>query len=930
MHGSLKQRTPLSILLARKYPLLPPPNTALSCNMDYNNYYSPQVGPGPHGGGPPPQVSSQQQQQIGVPQQLQGQPPSQQQQQTGQMMHAPMPQHIRQNIPAGPGPPPPQQQLGHHPPLPPPSMQAQHSNYHQINAGQNMHGHQLSHSSSPHQASPQLGQPHPMQSSPHQHHPPMHMSQPQLNSMGRPPMGPSPVMSHPQVPTQNQHANFIGGPPMTAGQQPNMHHHNQPHSHHPQGPPMHPHHQQLPPPQMLHHPPTSSSHSGGPHPPPPHHPQYNHHAPPHPGVVIGRHSPYFQNMPQTEFRIHELNRRFQTRPILNNRHLPITPLPLHSQFDESLWWERLANDFFDCDATLTLVITLEEKPIRYTIGRTLIPRFFRSYFEGGVTDLSIILRNPKEACFNNVITLECDYANIITNNLLKHPSIPSGQPKIVVHNEGRLSLDFVNNCDELLIKSWRFITRNCREYIDRSLFSNMLPNSIEPVTRQGLTKQTLFYLKMCMIIEPMQDIMSLHKQTKQDPSNCLKTFLLDRYNFRSGDDNRSQTNKRRKRKPSAPNNIQGGSTKKSKSNANINSNNTQTNSNSLTNNVMSPAAVTPGASVSVSGAPNNFALVSQDVMVVGEPSLMGGDFGDDNERLITRMENTQYDPSAVSNSKESDTNISSNIAIINNNGVGIGPASNGGAANGGGEIQSEEASMSPSLLQQRQQQHPPESPQLLQQQQQQNSLPQRNTQTPHDQQMQKTFQQQVGLLKENNNDEQVLLSQRNSVSEQNPSLQHIAIIKQEAQQQPQSQTEDVPHQDNGQPPQQLQQQQKTPQQHGGLSQESCSSDSGILSQKSLVSEPTSAVQDSNFVNKESQHLHPPEDLHQQENGQASSHQLQQQEALEIEYSKVNSRQSETGLLNSSAQEASPAVTAVEEISQTNGLSSNNNLSNNAN
>ena len=30
-------------------------------------------------------------------------------------------------------------------------------------------------------------------------------------------------------------------------------------------------------------------------------------------------------------------------------------------------------------------------------------------------------------------------------------------------------------------------------------------------------------------------------------------------------------------------------------------------------------------------------------MVVGEPSLMGGEFGDEDERLITRLENTQYE-----------------------------------------------------------------------------------------------------------------------------------------------------------------------------------------------------------------------------------------------------------------------------------------------
>lgn len=31
-------------------------------------------------------------------------------------------------------------------------------------------------------------------------------------------------------------------------------------------------------------------------------------------------------------------------------------------------------------------------------------------------------------------------------------------------------------------------------------------------------------------------------------------------------------------------------------------------------------------------------------MVVGEPTLMGGEFGDKDERLIARLENTQYDP----------------------------------------------------------------------------------------------------------------------------------------------------------------------------------------------------------------------------------------------------------------------------------------------
>lgn len=48
------------------------------------------------------------------------------------------------------------------------------------------------------------------------------------------------------------------------------------------------------------------------------------------------------------------------------------------------------------------------------IGRTLIPRYFRSIFEGGVTDLTYNLRHPKESFHNTSITLDCDHCTMIT------------------------------------------------------------------------------------------------------------------------------------------------------------------------------------------------------------------------------------------------------------------------------------------------------------------------------------------------------------------------------------------------------------------------------------------------------------------------------------------------------------------------------------
>ncbi|KAG2465986.1 LDB2 protein, partial [Polypterus senegalus] len=60
---------------------------------------------------------------------------------------------------------------------------------------------------------------------------------------------------------------------------------------------------------------------------------------------------------------------------------------------------------------------------------------------------------------------------------------------------------------------------------------------------------------------------------------------------------------------------------------------------------------------------SNFSLSSQDVMVVGEPTLMGGEFGDEDERLITRLENTQYD---AANGIDDEEDFNNSPALGNN------------------------------------------------------------------------------------------------------------------------------------------------------------------------------------------------------------------------------------------------------------------------
>uniref|UniRef100_A0A0L8GJW7 LIM interaction domain-containing protein n=1 Tax=Octopus bimaculoides TaxID=37653 RepID=A0A0L8GJW7_OCTBM len=283
-----------------------------------------------------------------------------------------------------------------------------------------------------------------------------------------------------------------------------------------------------------------------------------------------RHTPY-NNMGQPEYRIYDLNKRLQQR----------------TEESDNLWWDAFATEFFEDDATLTLTFCLEDGLKRYTIGRTLIPRYFRSIFEGGITDLYYLLKHPKESFHNTTISLDCDQAMMITHH---------GKPMFTkVVTEGRLILEFTFD-DLMRIRSWHFATRQHRELIPRSVIAMqqdpaMVEQLSKNITRQGLTNYTLNFLRLCVILEPMQELMSRHKAYGLNPRDCLKTTLFQKW-----------------QRMVAP----------------------------------------PGESALMLQC-----FSCQDVMVVGEPTLMGGEFGDEDERLITRLENTQYEPNGTEEEQES-------------------------------------------------------------------------------------------------------------------------------------------------------------------------------------------------------------------------------------------------------------------------------------
>lgn len=354
---------------------------------------------------------------------------------------------------------------------------------------------------------------------------------------------------------------------------------------------------------------------------------------PSPSYSTGRHTPYYTH---PDVRIYELNRRLQHR----------------IEDADNVWWDAFASEFFDDDATLTLSFCLEDGPKRYSIGRNLIPRYFRSIFEGGVKELYYHVVQPKESYHNNTstITLDCENTTMITHH--KMPVFTK------VCTEGRLLLEFT--MDELMrIRNWHFAIRHYTEMIPRNVIvgaqdPNFLDQLSKNITRQGMTNVTLNYLRLCVILEPMQELMSRHKTYNMNPRDCLKSTLFQRWqrmcappDYNQGNEMMWQPNTpttpgspfpkllertltgqpaSKKETPRAPR------TRRKRKPTNTNSSTPNTGMNSTSSKKKSPSA-------------SGFTLATQDVMVVGEPSLMGGEFGDEDERLITRLENTQYDAS---------------------------------------------------------------------------------------------------------------------------------------------------------------------------------------------------------------------------------------------------------------------------------------------
>jgi len=325
----------------------------------------------------------------------------------------------------------------------------------------------------------------------------------------------------------------------------------------------------------------------------------------------GRPVPYFN---QPDYKLHEFNKK----------------LLLKNQNSDPFSWDELVAEFFEDDATLTVQFLEGDSPRKYTIHRRLIPRYFRSLYDGGVAKVYYVIFDTKENFVNTTVTVECKNAAMVTHYL---------KPvETKVSTEGTLTIEFSYD-EPMRIRHWNFHITNHQEFVPKHILAGMEQSkAADEVTRNitdsGVAPHTLNYLKNCVILEPMQELMSRCKSYNIPPRDALKRYLFERWQARMmGQDFNQQdrTNwtasqnekparppaKRRKRKAASTSEVK-----------------TSTAGSTTTSKKRPPSASTfPPISTS-------------DVMLVGEPTLMGGKFGDEDERIITRMENNQFSNSS--------------------------------------------------------------------------------------------------------------------------------------------------------------------------------------------------------------------------------------------------------------------------------------------
>uniref|UniRef100_A0A0K0EN82 LID domain-containing protein n=1 Tax=Strongyloides stercoralis TaxID=6248 RepID=A0A0K0EN82_STRER len=329
-----------------------------------------------------------------------------------------------------------------------------------------------------------------------------------------------------------------------------------------------------------------------------------------------------------------------------------------AECDKAQWWEAFSNEFFENDAKFTITF-IEKGPLQYTIGRSNIPRFFKRLFECNIRESFYILQAQcKESPVNlsphnQPIYMECDSVNYI----LKYSCTPAFE----VHNNCRLMVEFgFDNMFGYRIRKWNLEMRRSKEITSNEYggMQGYVP-TYKPEHFMGIPMEALRLLEACVILEPMQALMHLTRSSNINPREALTHLSFQGYQKAHSHPGQIQQNSQMNmgmmnsmaNQPNMmlpPGNVDDVQVKpkqtrkrqrKNASNSTAAGGRATPAKKKNTNQTASPMPPNPPPNY----MPQNHGYHPQGVMVVSEPSMMGKGYGENDERAITRIENTYFD-----------------------------------------------------------------------------------------------------------------------------------------------------------------------------------------------------------------------------------------------------------------------------------------------
>ncbi|GMT06617.1 hypothetical protein PENTCL1PPCAC_28791, partial [Pristionchus entomophagus] len=350
-----------------------------------------------------------------------------------------------------------------------------------------------------------------------------------------------------------------------------------------------------------------------------------------------------------EFRIHDMNRRFYL--FLNTGV---------QEKDYAQWWDAFSHEFFDEEAKMTFeLLDGTGKPTeKYVIGRKLIPRYFRTLLDGGMNEMYYVIKGGSRELPNpdGLTTYECNTFMQVSKYETPYQS--------EIQTDANIKLEFTPY-EELYnyrIRSWHIQLHPSQEFSFNPITREFAPVNPErggaptrPVLH-GMSHAAHQALQFSVILEPMSMIMSTCKgQPQLTPQEALKRICFARHqqqqqqqqalmmNAQNAQMMQQQqpaeetkakpTRKRQRKTPANPKGAKKGGAAGGGPGA-----------------IQSPAPPVPGVPgggfVPPQGMPPMHFPGMPEVFVVGEPSMLGGEFRED-ERTIDKIENPNYDPNAA-------------------------------------------------------------------------------------------------------------------------------------------------------------------------------------------------------------------------------------------------------------------------------------------